>query len=84
MIQLAAFRDQNKALEIVGILTEKHKKRLESWQLETMRVDTGTNGVFHRVVSEPLPAMQRINFVRCCGALDRIVFCGNIYRLKNK
>jgi hypothetical protein len=55
MIQLAAFRDQNKALEIVGILTEKHKKRLESRQLETMRVDTGTNGVFHRVVSEPLP-----------------------------
>ena len=55
MIQLAAFRDQNKALEIVGILTEKHKKRLESRQLKTMRVDTGTNGVFHRVVSEPLP-----------------------------
>lgn len=55
MIQLAAFRDQNKALEIVGILTEKHKKRLESRQLETMRVDTGTNGVFHRIVSEPLP-----------------------------
>lgn len=55
MIQLAAFRDQNKALEIVGILTEKHKKRLQSRQLETMRVDTGTNGVFHRVVSEPLP-----------------------------
>ena len=55
MIQLAAFRDKNKALEIVGILAEKHKKRLESRQLETMRVDTGTNGVFHRVVSEPLP-----------------------------
>ena len=55
LIQLAAFRDQNRALEITGILGEKHKKRLRSWQLETMRVDTGTNGVFHRVVSEPMP-----------------------------
>ena len=68
MIQLAAFRDQNKALEIVGILTEKHKKRLESRQLETMRVDTGTNGVFHRVVSEPLP---RDAADRLCAVLRR-------------
>lgn len=68
MIQLAAFRDQNKALEIAGILTEKHKKRLGSWQLETMRVDTGTNGVFHRVVSEPL---QRNAADQLCAVLRR-------------
>jgi cell division septation protein DedD len=55
MIQLAAFRNQKKADEIAIILSEKHKTRLGDATLETMRIDTTSNGTFHRVVSAPMP-----------------------------
>jgi hypothetical protein len=68
MTQLAAFRSRAKALEIAGILSEKHKSRLGRAVLETMRVDTSTNGTFHRVVSKPMP---RNDADLLCQALRR-------------
>ncbi len=58
MVQLAAFRDQLKAEQAAAILTEKHSDRLLSLQLGIMSVDTGSSGVFWRVITEPLPAID--------------------------
>lgn len=68
MIQLAAFRSAEKAAEIAKILSQKHKLRLKNVDLETMKVDTGSNGVFHRIVSVLLP---RQDADKMCGILRR-------------
>jgi hypothetical protein len=68
MIQLAAFRNAEKATEMAKILSQKHKSRLQDVDLETMSVDTGSNGVFYRIVSAPLP---RPTADKICGVLRR-------------
>ena len=68
MIQLAAFRNAEKATEMAKILSQKHKSRLQAVDLETMRVDTGSNGIFYRIVSAPLP---RPDADKICGVLRR-------------
>ena len=68
MIQLAAFRNAEKATELAKILSQKHKLRLQGVDLETMSVDTGSNGVFYRIVSAPLP---RPDADKICGVLRR-------------
>ena len=68
MIQLAAFRNAEKANEMAKILSQKHKSRRQGVDLETMRVDTGSNGIFYRVVSAPLP---RPDADKICGVLRR-------------
>ena len=55
MVQLAAFRKENVAAEQAGLLLKKHEKRLQGATLGTIRINTGENGIFWRVVSEPLP-----------------------------
>ena len=55
VIQLAAFRSAEKAEEIASLLSAKHGSRLDGIKLQTMRLDTGANGIFFRVVSPPLP-----------------------------
>ena len=55
MIQLAAFRNAKRAEEMAEILSQKHKSRLKGVDLETMTVNNGSNGIFHRIVSVPLP-----------------------------
>ena len=54
VIQLAAFRSAEKAEEIASLLSAKHGSRLDGIKLQTMRLDTGANGIFFRVVSPPL------------------------------
>ena len=54
VVQLAAFRNEAKAGEVANLLSEKHNSRLKRMRLETMRFDTGADGVFYRVVSSPL------------------------------
>ena len=68
MIQLAAFRSAKRAAEMVEILSQKHKSRLKDVVLETMRVDNGSNGIFHRIVSVPLP---RQDADKVCSILRR-------------
>ena len=58
MVQLAAFRDQMKAEQAAAILTEKHSERLLSLQLGIMSIDTGSSGIFWRVITEPLPSVD--------------------------
>ena len=68
MIQLAAFRNAEKATEMARILSQKHKSRRQGVDLETMRVDTGSNGIFYRIVSAPLP---RPDADKICGVMRR-------------
>ena len=68
MIQLAAFRSAKRAAEMAEILSQKHKSRLKDVDLETMRVDNGSNGIFHRIVSVPLP---RQDADKMCSILRR-------------
>ena len=68
LVQLAAFRDAAKAREQAGLLNGKHKERLDGAELGTMKHDNGDDGVFWRVVSEPLP---RVEADRICSALKR-------------
>jgi len=68
MIQLAAFRSEEKATEIAKILSQKHKSRLQDVDLKTMSVDTGSNGIFYRIISAPLP---RPDADKICGVLRR-------------
>ena len=68
LVQLAAFRDAAKAREQAGLLNGKHKDRLDGAELGTMKHDNGDDGVFWRVVSEPLP---RVEADRICTALKR-------------
>ena len=58
VIQLAAFRSAEKAEEIASLLSTKHGSRLDGVKLQTMRLDTGVNGIFFRVVSPPLPRAE--------------------------
>ena len=55
MVQLAAFRNQEKAEQVAALLTEKHKDRLQGLSLGIMQADTGSSGIFWRVTTEPLP-----------------------------
>ena len=68
VIQLAAFRSDEKANEIASLLSEKHSSRLQGVRLQTMRLDTGSNGVFFRVVSAP---MSRAEAENTCNKLRR-------------
>ena len=68
VIQLAAFRNNEKAQEIASLLSEKHSFRLQGVRLQTMRLDTGSNGVFFRVVSAP---MARAKAEYTCTKLRR-------------
>ena len=68
VIQLAAFRNDEKAREIASLLSEKHRSRLQGVRLQTIRLDTGSNGVFFRVASAP---MSRTEAENTCTKLRR-------------
>ena len=61
VIQLAAFRSDEKAREIASLLSEKHSSRLQGVRLQSMRLETGSNGVFFRVVSTPISRTEAEN-----------------------
>ena len=68
LVQLAAFRNAATAREQAGLLSGKHQTRLAEIELGTMKVDAGENGIFWRVVTEPL---ARLDADTLCAALKR-------------
>ena len=68
LVQLAAFRNADTAREQAAMLGGKHQSRLGVVELGTMKVDAGENGVFWRVVTEPL---ERASADTLCAALKR-------------
>ena len=55
MVQLAAFRNREKAETASALLTEKHNKRLMGLMLGVMQVEAKNSTMFWRVITEPLP-----------------------------
>ena len=53
-VQLAAFAKQQKAEQQAAILMEKHKNRLNGIILEVTKIDTGSSGIYWRVITQPL------------------------------
>ena len=53
-VQLAAFRNADKAAEVASLLTEKHRTRLNDTVLETSKIETKDNGIFWRIVTDSL------------------------------
>lgn len=68
LVQLAAFRNANTAREQAAMLVGKHLSRLGDIDLGTMKVDAGENGIFWRVITEPL---DRTDADSLCSALKR-------------
>ncbi|MEX0502475.1 SPOR domain-containing protein [Alphaproteobacteria bacterium LSUCC0719] len=68
LVQLAAFRNAATAREQAAMLGGKHQSRLSGVELGTMKVDAGENGIFWRVITEPL---QRVDADNLCSALKR-------------
>ena len=68
LVQLAAFRNADTAREQAAMLVGKHRSRLGGVDLGTMKVDAGENGIFWRVITEPL---DRTEADGLCAALKR-------------
>lgn len=68
LVQLAAFRNAETAREQAAMLGGKHQSRLGGVELGTMKVDAGENGIFWRVITEPL---ERTEADSLCSALKR-------------
>ncbi|ADE38663.1 SPOR domain-containing protein [Candidatus Puniceispirillum marinum] len=67
-VQLAAFRNDDKAAEVASLLTQKHRTRLNDVILETTKIETKDNGVFWRIVTE---ALVRVEADNLCTLLKR-------------
>ena len=68
MVQLAAFRNREKAETASALLTEKHNQRLMGLMLGVMQVEAKNSKMFWRVITEPLPPKDAR---KICGDLKR-------------
>lgn len=50
-VQLAAFANREKAKQQAAILMEKHRNRLGGIMLEVTKIDTGSSGIYWRVIT---------------------------------
>ena len=69
-VQLAAFAKREKAKQQAAILMEKHKNRLDGIMLEVTKIDTGSSGIYWRVITEPLlqnRAVSTCNLLKSAG-----------------
>ena len=69
-VQLAAFAKREKAKQQAAILMEKHKNRLNGILLEVTKIDTGSSGIYWRVITEPLlqnHAISTCNLLKSAG-----------------
>ncbi len=69
-VQLAAFSKREKAKQQAAILMEKHKNRLNGIMLEVTKIDTGSSGIYWRVITEPLlqnRAVSTCNLLKSAG-----------------
>jgi len=69
-VQLAAFAKREKAEQQAAILMEKHKNRLNGIMLEVTKIDTGSSGIYWRVITEPLlqnRAVSTCNLLKSAG-----------------
>ena len=68
MVQLAAFRQEDKARTAAALLNQKHSKRLQGYRLD-VRLVTSTDGqLVWRVITDPLPNQYALSI---CDQLKR-------------
>ena len=68
MIQLAAFRKEEKAKTAAALLNQKHADRLQGYQLGVRSVKSTDGQLFWRVITEPLPKQDALSI---CDGLKR-------------
>ncbi|MCG8622212.1 MAG: SPOR domain-containing protein [Proteobacteria bacterium] len=65
-VQMASFRDEDRAYQAAALLSEQHKSRLGYVRVGIISFDRGSDGVFWRVVTEE---MTREEAIRLCNTL---------------
>ena len=68
MVQLAAFREEDKARTAAALLNEKHKARLNGYSLGVSSVTSTDDQLFWRVITDALPKQDALSV---CEELKR-------------
>ena len=68
MVQLAAFRKEDKAKTAAALLNQKHADRLQGYQLDVRSVKSTDGQLFWRVITDPLPKQDALSI---CDGLKR-------------
>ena len=68
MVQLAAFRKEDKARTAAALLNQKHAERLQGYQLDVRPVKSTDGQLFWRVITDPLPKQLALSI---CDGLKR-------------
>ena len=68
MVQLAAFRKEDKAKTAAALLNEKHADRLRGHQLDVRSIKSTDGQLFWRVITDPIPKQDALSI---CDGLKR-------------
>ena len=68
MVQLAAFRKEDKAKTAAALLNQKHEDRLQGYRLNVRSVKSIDGQLFWRVITDPLPKQEALSI---CDGLKR-------------
>ena len=68
MVQLAAFRKEDKAKTAAALLNQKHAKRLRGHQLDVRSIKSTDGQLFWRVITDPIPKQDALSI---CDGLKR-------------
>ena len=68
MVQLAAFRKEDKARTAAALLNQKHAARLRGYQLDVRPVKSTDGQLFWRVITDPCPKQDALSI---CDGLKR-------------
>ena len=68
MVQLAAFRKEDKAKTAAALLNQKHADRLRGHQLDVRSIKSTDGQLFWRVITDPIPKQDALLI---CDGLKR-------------
>ena len=68
MVQLAAFRKEDKAKTAAALLNQKHSDRLRGHQLDVRSIKSTDGQLFWRVITDPIPKQDALSI---CDGLKR-------------
>lgn len=68
MVQLAAFRKEDKAKTAAALLNQKHANRLQGYRLDVRSVKSTDGQLFWRVITNPVPKRDALSI---CDGLKR-------------
>lgn len=68
MVQLAAFRKEDKAKTAAALLNQKHADRLQGYRLDVQSIKSTDGQLFWRVITNPIPKQDALSI---CDGLKR-------------